>query len=51
PLGPKASTTHALSFNSSHTSLDPTVEESALLQVKPPTGRALGCHLGLPWRR
>ncbi|KIJ92011.1 hypothetical protein K443DRAFT_114231, partial [Laccaria amethystina LaAM-08-1] len=33
PLGPTASMTHALSFNSSHTSLDPTIEESTRLQV------------------
>ncbi|KIK06281.1 hypothetical protein K443DRAFT_37152, partial [Laccaria amethystina LaAM-08-1] len=33
PLGPKVSTTHALSFNSSHTSLDSTMEEPSRLQV------------------
>ena len=38
-LGPKASTTHALSFNYFHTSLHPMIEESIRLQVNVTTHR------------
>ncbi|KIJ90919.1 hypothetical protein K443DRAFT_115908, partial [Laccaria amethystina LaAM-08-1] len=42
-LGPKASTTHAPSFDSFHTSLDPTIEESTRLQANVTTN-SLGCR-------